>query len=272
MTPKIGIVAGTGNLPKRLIEACRKARVGVFVLALEGAADPDIADTGIPHAWCRLGAGGQALRLLREAEVTLLCFAGGVRRPSLADLRPDWRGAKFLARVGYRALGDDGLLKAIVREVEAEGFGVIGAHDLLDLVIGEGPLGAVVPDAAALADIAVGISAARDIGARDIGQAVVVRHRAVLGAEAEDGTDALLRRCAGLRCGGVAGVLVKLEKPGQERRADLPTIGPTTVVEAAAAGLQGIAVEAGVTLVLDRAEVIRAADAAGLFVLGIRAP
>lgn len=270
MTLRIGIVAGGGALPKRLIEACRTARVGFFVLALEGAADPDIAEGGVPHAWCRLGAGAKALGLLRGAEVTVLVFAGGVRRPSLAALRPDWRAAKFLARLSYRALGDDGLLRAVVKEVEAEGFVVMGAHELLALVIGEGPLGSVEPDETALADIAIGVRAARELGARDIGQAVLVQQGAVLDHEGEDGTDALLRRYAGLRCDGPGGVLVKVEKPGQERRTDLPTIGPNTVTEAAAAGLRGIAVEAGAALVLDRAEVIRAADAAGLFVIGVR--
>lgn len=277
MRPKIGIVAGSGNLPKRLIEACRNARVEYFVLALEGAADPDIADpdpTGVapPHGWCRLGAGGKALRLLREAGADTLVFAGGVKRPSLGDLRPDWRATRFFAKVGYRMLGDDGLLKAVVREVEAEGFSVIGAQQLLDLVVGEGPLGAITPDETSLSDIAAGIAAARDLGARDIGQAVVVRRGMVLDVEAADGTDALLRRCAAACHQGVSGVLVKMEKPGQERRTDLPTIGPNTVAEAAAAGLRGIAIEAGVTLVLDRAEVIRRADEAGLFVVGIRAP
>jgi DUF1009 family protein len=113
---------------------------------------------------------------------------------------------------------------------------------------------------------------ARALGALDIGQAVVVQQGLVLGVEAIEGTDALLRRCAELRRGGLGGVLVKLEKPGQERRVDRPTIGPQTVLLAAETGLRGIAAEAGATIVLDRDEVIRAADAAGLFVVGVRAP
>src|SRR5258708_11392695 len=103
MAIKIGIVAGSGELPRRLVDACRDARVDVFVLALEGEAEQQtVAD--VPHAWCRLAAGGTALGLFRENEVTDLVFAGGVRRPSLRSLRPDWRAAKFFARVGYRAL------------------------------------------------------------------------------------------------------------------------------------------------------------------------
>jgi hypothetical protein len=266
----LGIIAGSGGLPGRVIAGCRAAGREVFVLALEGDADPATV-AAAPHAWCRLGGAATGLDLLRSRGVTELVLAGGVRRPTLAGLRPDWRAAKFLARVGYRALGDDGLLSAIVKELEREGFRVIGADRLLDQAeLPEGPLGRLAPDAEALADIALGLRVARAIGTLDIGQAAVVQQGLVLAVEAIEGTDALLRRCAGLRRDGPGGVLVKAEKPGQEKRADRPTIGPQTVVLAAESGLSGIAAEAGATLVVDRAEMIRLADAAGLFVLGVR--
>ncbi len=266
----LGIIAGSGGLPRRLIESCRASGREVFVLALEGEADSATVD-GVPHAWCRIGAGGTGLDLLRAHAVDELVLAGGVRRPSLGALRPDWRAAKFFARVGYRALGDDGLLSAIVKELEREGFRVVGADQLLgEAALPEGPLGMLRPDADALADIALGLRLARAIGALDIGQAVVVQQGLVLGVEAIEGTDSLLRRVAGLRRGGPGGVLVKAEKPGQEKRADRPTIGPQTVSLAATAGLRGIAAEAGATLLLDRVEMIRIADAAGLFVVGVR--
>ena len=165
------------------------------------------------------------------------------------------------------------MLSAVVKELEREGFRVIGADQLLgEAALPEGPLGQVRPDADAEADIAKGLRLARAIGALDIGQAVVVQQGLVLGVEAIEGTDDLLRRCASLRRSGPGGVLVKVEKPGQEQRADRPVIGPQTVVLAAESGLCGIAAEAGATLVIDRAEVIRLADAAGLFVIGIRPP
>jgi UDP-2,3-diacylglucosamine hydrolase len=265
----LGVIAGGGSLPRRVIDGCRAAGREVFVLALEGAAEPPTV-AGVPHAWCRLGAAATGLDLLRAHGVGELVLAGGIARPSLAMLRPDWRAAKFLARVGYRALGDDGLLSAIVKELEREGFRVIGPERLLvEAEMPAGPLGRVAPDADAAADIARGLGLARAIGALDIGQAVVVQQGLVLGVEAIDGTDALLRRCAGLRRAGPGGVLVKAAKPGQETRADRPTIGPQTVALAAAAGLRGIAAEAGATLVLDRAEVVRRADAAGMFVVGV---
>lgn len=267
----LGIIAGSGTLPRRLIEQCRAAGRDVFVLALEGEAAADTV-AGVAHAWCRLGAAAKALELLRRHKVRDLVLAGGVRRPSLLAIRPDWRAARFLAKVGYRVLGDDGLLSAVAKELEIEGFRLLGAHEVLDdnAAMPEGPLGQMAPDADIAADIARGIEIARAIGAFDIGQAVVVQQGLVLGVEAIEGTDALLRRCAALRRDGPGGVMVKVEKPGQEARVDRPTIGPQTVRLAAEAGLRGIAVQAGATLVMDRDEVIRTADATGLFVVGVR--
>jgi hypothetical protein len=266
---RLGIVAGDGELPRRLVQACRQAGRDVFVLALEGAAEPQtVAD--VAHAWCPVGAAARGLRLLRENEVEELVLAGGVRRPSLASLRPDWRAAKFFARVGYRALGDDGLLSAVVAELEREGFRVIGPDQVLRASLApEGAFGGILPDAQAVSDIAHGERIARVLGGLDIGQAVIVQQGLVLGVEAIEGTDELIRRCAGLRREGPGGVLVKIEKPGQEQRADRPTIGPQTVALAANAGLCGIAVEAGATIVVDRNEVVAAADRDGLFVVGI---
>jgi DUF1009 family protein len=272
MADRIGIIAGGGTLPRRVVEHCRAAGREVFVLAIEGAAESATVK-GVPHAWCRLGAAAAGLDLLRANGITDLVLAGAIRRPSLAALRPDWRAAKFFARVGYRALGDDGLLSAVVREFEGEGFRVLGPDRVIAAAgIEEGPLGLCRPDSQANADIARGVEIARMIGRLDIGQAVVVQQGLVLGVEAIEGTDALLRRCARLRRDGPGGVLVKLEKPGQEGRVDRPTIGPRTVALAANAGLRGIAVAAEATIVLDREAVIRDADARGLFIVGVRPP
>lgn len=269
MAGRLGIVAGGGGLPRRLVECCRAAGRDVFVLALEGAAEPATV-RDVPHAWCRIGAAATGLALLRENQVTELVLAGGIRRPSLAALRPDWRAAKLFARVGYRALGDDGLLSAVVRELEQEGFRVVGPEQVLDRAfVPEGPLGKIRPDAQAMTDIDRGLQIARGLGALDVGQAVIVQQGLVLGVEAIEGTDELLRRCASLRREGPGGVLVKVEKPGQEGRADRPTIGLRTLALAAETGLRGIAIEAQTTIVLDRDEVIRAADRAGLFVVGV---
>jgi hypothetical protein len=267
----LGIVAGSGDLPRRLIENCRATGRPFFVLALEGEADAAML-AEVPHAWCRIGAAATGIDLLRANRVGELVLAGGVKRPSVASLRPDWRAAKFFARIGLRALGDDRLLSAVIKELEREGFAVIGAERLLDdsAVMPEGPVGKLVPDPVARADIEHGLRIARAVGALDIGQSVVVQQGMVLGVEAIEGTDALLHRCGGLRREGPGGVLVKIEKPGQERRADRPVIGPQTIAVAAEAGLRGIAAEAAAVIILDRDAVARAADTAGLFVVGVK--
>jgi UDP-2,3-diacylglucosamine hydrolase len=270
---KLGIVAGAGELPRRVIEACREAERPFFVVALEGSADPGVIGEA-PHAWIRLGAASEGLRVLREHGILDLVMVGGVKRPSMLQLRPDWRTAKFFARIGYRALGDDGLLKAVIRELEeVEGFRVVGLDSVLaSTLAAEGPLGRHLPDEQARRDIAHGFQVLRMLGAADIGQAVVVQQGLVLGVEAIEGTDALIARCGALQREGQGGVLIKAAKPGQERRADLPTIGLATVAAAAQAGLRGIAVEAGATILVDRAALAAAADSAGLFVIGIAAP
>jgi lipid-A-disaccharide synthase len=268
---KLGIVAGAGELPARLIAVCRAESRPFFVLALKGAADPELM-AGLPHAWIRIGQGGEGLRLLRANGVSELVLAGGVRRPSPWALWPDWRAVKFFFGIGLKALGDDGLLRAIIKALEGEGFHVVGAESILKSALAPlGRLGRLGPDPAAEADIALGIREARKLGARDQGQAVVVQQGAVLAAEDSTGTDALIARAKGLMRPGPGGVLVKTAKPAQERRADLPAIGPNTVEQAAAAGLRGIAVEAGATMLIDRAALVSVADRAGIFVVGVAA-
>jgi DUF1009 family protein len=265
---KLGILAGRGTLPAKVIERCRQTGREVFVVAFEGETDP-LTVAGIPHFWTRLGAAAAIIDALRVQGVETLVLAGGIRRPSLGSLRPDIRGARFLAKVGLRVLGDDSLLSAVVKELEAEGFGLIGVDAVLtDAVAVIGSYGTCRPDEQAERDIARGLEVAHGLGRLDVGQAVIVQQGIVLGVEAIEGTDALIDRCAALRRDGPGGVLVKAKKPGQEARVDLPTIGPHTVERAAAAGLVGIAVEAGSSLVIDRETLITVADRLGLFVIG----
>lgn len=269
MPPKLGIIAGQGELPSRIIEACREAGREFFVVAIEGQADPESV-AGTPHMWSRLGAADTAFAKLREVAAEEVVLAGAVRRPSLGALRPDLRTARFLARLARSALGDDGLLSAVVKEFEEAGFRVVGPDDILGSMVAETKTyGRNAPDVLAESDIETGVRVARALGALDIGQAVIVQQGIILGVEAIEGTDRLIARCGALRREGSGGVLVKLKKPGQERRVDLPTIGPRTVAAAAAAGLRGIAVEAGGSLIVDPAAVAAKADETGLFVVGI---
>jgi UDP-2,3-diacylglucosamine hydrolase len=270
MAPKLGILAGGGPVPGHLFEACRATGRPVFIIAFEGQADPDVIGDA-PHAWVRLGAVDEMLKLFRAEGVEEIVMAGPVRRPTLKELRPDRRAARFLAR-GLLNKGDNGLLGAIVRSLEEdEGFRVVGADTVLhEMRAPEGPFGKIAPDPENKADIGHGVRVLDATGHLDIGQAVVVQQGIVLGLEAAEGTQGLLARSGTLRREGRGGVLVKFPKAGQEIRADMPTIGPDTVADTVAAGLAGIAVGAGNTLVLDQPGVIAAADAAGIFIVGIR--
>jgi DUF1009 family protein len=272
MPRRLGIIAGGGDLPAKVAAAARAAGRTVFILGLEGFADAAVLAPW-PHEIQRLGAAGRIVAALRERGCQDLVMIGPVRRPSLLDLRPDAEGAKLLARVGRAAFaGDDGLLAAVMRVLTEEGFRVIGAHDILrEAVAPSGVLTRTAPDAQAMTDINRGVQVARLLGSADVGQGCVVQQGLVLAVEAVEGTDAMLARAGALRRDGIGGVLVKLVKPGQDKRADLPTIGLDTIRHAAAAGLRGLAFEARATILADREACLAAADAAGLFLIGLDA-
>jgi DUF1009 family protein len=271
-TRMIGILAGGGPFPGQVARAAQAAGHSVFILGFEDYAEPSVI-AEFPHAYARLGAAGRILSLLRQHGCKELVLVGPVRRPSLLDVRPDAEGVKIMARIGRAAFaGDDGLLAAIVRVLAEEGFSVIGAHDILAEALGpEGVLGAHAADAQARADIKRGIAVVRALGSVDVGQGCIVQQGIVLAAEAIEGTDQMLARAGALARPGPGGVLVKLVKPGQDRRADLPTIGPRTLIAAHEAGLRGVAFEAGGTLLTDRAACIAEADRLGLFLIGVHA-
>ncbi len=271
MKNMLGIIAGGGDAPKRLIAACQRMNRPFHVLALEGQTDTDIGNDDVPVTWLPLGAAAAALALAKEKGVTDVVMLGRVRRPSITELKPDWLMVQKLARIGLNALGDDGLLKAIAKEFEAEGFRVLAPQEVFaDLLLPEGQLGKHAPNDAAKADIARGIEIAKALGALDVGQSVVVQQGIVLGLEAIEGTDALIGRAGMLKRDGVPPVLVKLKKPQQDARFDLPALGITTLREAVGAGLCGIAAEAGSSILVDRDEVIKFADASGLFIIGLK--
>jgi DUF1009 family protein len=271
---KLGLIAGGGALPVRLAQHCRTVGRPVFVLRLAGFADEALKT--FEGASAGLGELGRGVALLRAAGCASVCFAGKVERPNLVALRPDLRGLKALPGViAAAAQGDDALLRALVGEFESEGFAVEGAHEVMrSLTLAAGPLGRWTPAPDHLPDIDRAMEAARAIGRLDVGQGAVACGGLVLALEAQEGTDAMLERVAGLPASlrgaqdARRGVLAKASKPAQEIRIDLPTIGPETVRRAAQAGLAGIAGEADRVLLVDRAEIVRLADEAGVFVFG----
>jgi UDP-2,3-diacylglucosamine hydrolase len=271
----LGIVCGAGIFPLAVAEAVTRRGRPVVLLALRGFADVGIER--FSHEWVPFGAFGTAVRLARKHGVRDLVIIGSVHRPRLIDFRMDWTTLKLLPRLAqlYRG-GDDHLLSGVATILREHGFRLVGVHEVApELVVPAGVLGAHRPSAEDETDIALGLALLRALGPFDVGQAVAICSRRVLGIEAAEGTAGLLGRLAKLRRSGLlklpprAGVLVKAPKPGQSRQIDLPAVGAETVTQAAAAGLRGIAVEAGGTILADAAAMIRAADRAGLFLVGI---
>lgn len=260
----LAIVAGRDALPRLIAEAWRAEGLPYLVIAFRGAVPDWIA--AHPHEAHEFERPGRLFEALSRAGCDRVVLAGALDRPRLRPWRADARAAGLLARARRLvAGGDDALLAAIAGIFEEEGLAVVGAQDCLPgLVAGPGVLGRHAPGRRARRDAGLGAQILAALGPFDIGQAVVVAGGRCLGIEAAEGTDALLARAGGLGPGEGA-VLVKMAKPGQDRRFDLPTIGPRTVAAAAGAGLGGIAVEAGAVLILDRGATVAAADAAGLF-------
>ncbi len=275
MAVKLGIIAGGGSLPAEVADHCRTAGRDYFVIRLKGFADEVMK--GHPGADVGLAQLGKCFKLLRAEGCKAVCFAGQVDRPDFTKLAPDLRGLKALPGVILAARkGDDALLRRVLEEFEKDGFAVEGAHEVEgSLTLPAGPLGRHAPLGAHRADIDRALLVAREIGRLDVGQGAVVCDGLVLAVEAQEGTDAMLRRVADLpeAIRGTAedrrGVLAKAPKPIQETRIDLPTIGVATLQRAARAGLAGVAGEAGRLLVVDRAAVIEMADELGLFVYGV---
>ncbi|MFC3078016.1 LpxI family protein [Phenylobacterium terrae] len=275
---KLGLIAGGGALPVEIATHCERAGRPFFVVRLKGSAGPELArfagaEVGIAEL-------GKCFKALKRAGCKAVCFAGQVMRPDFRSLAPDLRGLVALPGVLAAARkGDDALLRALLAEFEKEGFAIEGAHEVMgDLTLPAGPLGRVKPGPEHEADIARALEVARAIGRLDIGQGAVVCEGLVLAVEAQEGTDAMLRRVvelpAAIRGAPEAprGVLAKAPKPIQETRVDLPTIGLGTIQRAARAGLAGVAGEAHGLIVLDREAVIALADELGLFIVGVEAP
>ena len=267
---KLGIIAGGGSIPQQLIEQCQKQQLDFVVLAIEGNADNNLfKNATFTYKWIRLGQAGTGFKFFVEQGVKDVVMIGTIRRPSFFDLVPDLRTTAFFAKVGAKALGDDGLLRAVVSEIEKDGMKVKGIHEVMpNILVKEGVLTKRKPSKQDIIDIKRGVEAAFELGRLDIGQAVVVQQGLVLAVEGIEGTDELLRRCKDYRRKGGGGVLVKLRKPQQDMRIDLPTIGPRSVERAHESGLEGIVVHAGNGLIVDEKETIALADKYKMFIIG----
>ncbi len=271
----LALICGGGSLPLTVAESVAARGRKVVLFLLRGAAEGGAVER-FTHHRMYVGQIGKFLRLAREAGCREVVLIGSLVRPSIWQLHLDFKGLTSLLQIlaAYRG-GDDHLLSSMGRMLEREGFTLRGAHEVApEILVPEGTLGHVQASERDRADIDLGLDYLRASGAFDVGQAVVVAGKHVLAVEAAEGTDAMLVRMAEMRANGRvhapagSGVLVKAPKPGQDRRFDLPSIGPQTVEGAARAGLAGIAVVAGSTIVAEPERLIAAADRAKIFVFG----
>lgn len=270
----VAIICGNGRFPKTVAEAAQLAGRPVFLVGLKGAAEEGIS--AFPHIWVRIGELGRVFRSLKDRNIIDVAFIGGLVRPELSDLRPDFGALARLPDIARLLLGgDDHALSGLVKLFEAEGHRIIGVQELAPaLLVPMGQITKTPASAEALADLDVGMRCLRVLSPFDAGQGLVVAKRRIVAIEAAEGTDLMLRRIADLkqngrlRGKGASGVLVKMPKAGQDLRVDLPAVGLKTVAACAEAQLAGLFVAAGQVLMLDRAALAAKADAAGLFVHG----
>jgi len=273
-TGKLGLIAGGGELPHAIARRCEAEGRPLYIVRLDGFADVHLERW--PGATFGMAEIGGILKALKQQGCVAVCLAGTVSRPDFRRLKPDLKGASVLPGIIAAATkGDDALLRKILSVFEAEGYGVEGADDILGgETLPDGALGGVMPTPEQLLDLKKALHVAEKAGELDIGQGAVVCDGLVLAVEAQEGTDAMLARVAGLPADlrGSAtdrrGALGKAPKPIQDLRVDMPVIGARTVEMAAAAGLAGIGGIADRLILIDRQSIIDAADRLGLFIWG----
>lgn len=271
----LALICGGGSLPLAVADYVEARGRRVLLFPLQGIARPDDY-AGRPHTWIRIAMFGAFARAARAAGCQDIVMIGSMVRPSFWQVRFDLTTLMMLPRIAAAFKGgDDHILGSGVKLIEEQGFRVLGAHEVApEILVPDGALGRAQPSERDRADIALGLDYLRATGSFDVGQAVVVSGKHIQAVEAAEGTDQMLTRIAEMRAGGRvhtpsgSGVLVKAPKLGQDLRFDMPSIGPRTVAGAARAGLAGIAVVAGSTIVAEPAQLIAAADRASIFVIG----
>ncbi len=263
MQDKLAIFAGRGNLPKMLIADCEKKGREFVVFLLDGEIYEIDYSQYNPHK-VAYGEVEKFLEILKANNVKNIVFIGGVTKPNFSTLKVDKTGTILLAKIlANKILGDDAVLTTVIKFFEKQGFKFLRIDELLDCVVSKKTtLTQKEPSKENLEDIKIGIEAVKYFSRFDVGQSLVIAQKQIIAVEALEGTDEMIKRCKNLRQNSV---LVKMKKPKQSVKADLPTIGVETIKNCAASGIKGIAIQANSTLVLDKEEVIKTADELGLF-------
>lgn len=265
---KVGIIAGSGYLPKHVADACKKKNIPYVVIGFEDETTFDLFDEEVLKF--KVHAVSKILKKLKEEGVSHVTLAGKVKRADIARLLLDLKGAKLFAKILKAGFSDNSILGAIIQFFEKEGFAIVAPEKIAnEIVLDKGVLTKKKPDKAALEDIKMGMKILNGIATFDVGQSLVIQNGLVLGVEAAEGTDELIKRCCEIKQSGAGPILLKIAKPTQDRRVDLPCIGVETIENAHQHGMQGIAAEHGSTLVLDLQGTIKLANKYGIFIVGL---
>lgn len=264
----LGIIAGGGAFPITVAKTAREHGERVVGAGFPSDTDPDFPEHCDTFAWLKLGQLGRLIDFFTAHGVTHVVMAGRINKPRALDLRPDWRAAKLLFSAKTR--GDDALLRAVTAELEREGMQVVAPHLYSpDLLAPEGVLTRRAPTEREREDVSFGWHVSRSLGAFDIGQCLVVREKIVLAVEAIEGTDAAIRR--GGQLGGAGAVVVKRPKPTQDRRLDMPAVGPDTLRVMSEVGATCLAVEAGGCIFFEQGRTLEYADENGIAIVSLPA-
>ncbi|MFT6333075.1 MAG: DUF1009 family protein [Lentimonas sp.] len=268
---KLAIIAGKGDLPKMIIKKCQEeGREFVVILIKDEPSNVDFLEFN--HHIIGFGEISKILGILKNNDVKELVFAGGVSKPSMSGMKVDKKGAVLVSKiVGNKLFGDNNLLSTIINFFEKSGFKVVGADKIIDdLVAKRGVLGKIKPSAAMQKDIEIGQNSLKVMSDLDIGQAIVVQQKQIVGVEAIEGTDALIKRCADLKLEkGEKPILVKMKKQNQSTKIDLPALGVQTIENLIESGFAGVVVQADFCLIINQKEVVKLADEKGIFLIGV---
>ena len=269
MEAKLCVIAGGGTLPRKIADHFDSSGDRIFFLAFENVTDPKVV-VGRQTQWFKLGQVQKAIDAMHKHNVTKVVMAGPIRRPALSSLNLDSRAMKMLVQGGLMVSGDDGLLSLVAEEIEKEGMEVIGIEEVLSESLTQvGLLAGPNLNKIAWNDIDRGLKVLNQLGPCDIGQSVAIQEGLVLAVEAIEGTDQMIERAGSLKRDVSGPILIKMSKPNQDKRMDLPTAGSNTIKNAIKAGFRGLALEANKSLLLDKERVLEIAEKNSFFVLGV---
>ncbi len=270
---KIAIIAGSGNLPKLIAKKLTSDNYEICVIAINNEADKEWV-SNFQNLWISLGEVDKTINYLHKNSISSVVIAGAISRTSLASLKPDFTAVKLLAKAGISKLaGDDKLLKVVIDYLTQKGIRVLEVDEIISEITAEkglvGNIACNIPNE----ELAKALEIAREIGKLDIGQSIIWQSGRVIAVEAAEGTDMLLQRSQELIShpddASNKAILVKVKKPNQTRKADLPTIGLQTILNAKKAGVKGIVIEAENTIFLDKEECIKTADESDIFIISV---